>query len=86
MKYLCAYAYDIPCYFDFVVEAESWDEAERLAIEAVDNGVFDNVTCEPQFQQADNHHAFVMCKRDDPRCLVKSHTMPAPLLKDGKLQ
>ena len=29
-KFLCSYAYDVPCYADFYLEAENEEAAEKL--------------------------------------------------------
>jgi hypothetical protein len=42
-KFTCSYAYDIPHYLDFTVEAESEDEAQKKCEEALVNDSFDKV-------------------------------------------
>jgi hypothetical protein len=42
-KFLCSYAYDIPCYADFYVEAENEEAAEKLIQEKLEAGAFSGV-------------------------------------------
>lgn len=58
-KWNCSYAYNIPCYCDFVVEAESEEAAEKIIEQALADGKFSHVTCEPQFGDTDDERVFV---------------------------
>lgn len=42
-RWLCSYAYDVPCYRDFVVEAETEEEARQKIEKALADGVFTDV-------------------------------------------
>lgn len=42
-KFKCSYAYDVPCYFDFTVEAPDEKSAEELATKALQSGTFDPI-------------------------------------------
>ena len=59
-KFLCSYAYDVPCYADFYVEADSEEAAEKLIQEKLKSGEFSGVAGEPCWENAgDNERVFV---------------------------
>jgi hypothetical protein len=58
MKYFMSYAYDIPFYADFVVEAESEEAAEAIAEQALKDGKFSNVSGTPFYDNLDNERVF----------------------------
>jgi len=59
-KFLCSYAYDVPCYADFYVEADSEEAAEKLVQKKLKAGAFSGVTGEPFWENAgDNERVFV---------------------------
>jgi hypothetical protein len=58
-KFLCSYAYDVPCYADFCVEAESEQAAKKLINEKLESGAFSGVSGEPCWENAGNDRAFV---------------------------
>lgn len=60
--YLMSYAYDVPHYADFTIQADSKEEAIAIAQAALDNGKFDNVVGEPCFDNLDGHRVF--CERE----------------------
>ena len=69
-KFFCSYAYDVPCYADFYVEAESAEAAEKLIKEKLESGVFSGVRGAPFWENAGgNERGFVSGKvadADDP--------------------
>lgn len=68
-KFLCSYAYSVPCYFDFVIEAESEEAAERLIKQKLEAGAFSGVAGEPCWENASNDRVFVSgeaAEDDDP--------------------
>lgn len=64
-RFKCSYAIDIPQYFDFTVEAKDEDEAEEKIEKALKDGVFNNVTCDSFYENADNARVFVSEKAED---------------------
>ena len=59
-KFVCSYAYDVPCFADFVVEAKSERAALRLIQQALRDGKFANVTAEPCWENGpSNERVFV---------------------------
>lgn len=80
MKWLCSYAYDVPCYYDFCVEAETEEEAEKICEKALAERLFSDTPGEPCWENGgDNERVFVSGKQDDDRYGSE------PELKDGKL-
>jgi hypothetical protein len=69
-KFLCSYAYDVPCYADFYVEADTEEAAEKLIQEKLESGAFSGVAGNPCWENAgDNERVFVSGEareRDDP--------------------
>jgi len=60
-KFSVSYAHDVSCYFDFVVEAETEEEAEKKAEQAMKDGVFEQVTMDPCWETGfDNERVFVL--------------------------
>jgi hypothetical protein len=51
-KFLCSYAYDVPAYQDFVVEAETQAQADQLIQAALEDGSFSNVVGDLSFEDA----------------------------------
>ena len=65
-KFKCSYAYDVPCYYDFTVEAADEAEAEKKIEEALVNRKFDKIGCDPCFEDAGyNPRVFVSGPADD---------------------
>ncbi len=59
-KFNCSYAYDVPCYADFVVEAADEAAAENLIQEALRAGRFQHVTGRLCWENGvDNERVFV---------------------------
>ena len=59
-KFLCSYAYDVPCYVDFYVEADSEEAAEKLIQEKLGAGMFSGVAGSPCWENAgENERVFV---------------------------
>ena len=58
-KYKCSYAYDVPHYQDFIVEAKSIAEAQKIMDAALKVGRFENVTGEACYDNLTNERAFV---------------------------
>ena len=52
LKFNCCYAYDVPCYQSFVVEAKSERSALRQIKAALDAGRFANVAAPPCWENA----------------------------------
>ena len=69
-KFLCSYAYDVPCYADFYVEADTEEAAEKLIQEKFEAGAFSGVVGKPCWENAgENERVFVSgeaAKDDDP--------------------
>lgn len=62
-KYLCSYAYDVPHYADFTIEAADRKEAEKKIQAALKAGRFQNVECEEPAEIAPvSHRVFVQFK------------------------
>lgn len=57
-KFQMSYAYDVPHYVDFVVEADTPEDAQRIAQEALDAGRFNAVDCKPFWDNACEHRVF----------------------------
>jgi hypothetical protein len=58
-KYTCAYAYDVPHYFEFDVEAESEAEAQRKIDDAFERGIFDHAIATMELEATDNYRCVV---------------------------
>ena len=59
-RFLCSYAYDVPCYADFYVEAVSEEAAEKLIQEKLEAGAFSGVVGSPCWENAgENERVFV---------------------------
>lgn len=58
-RFACSYAYDVPHYFDFTVEAKDEKEAEEKINKALDDGVFALVTCDACYNNENNNRVFV---------------------------
>ena len=68
-RFICSYAYDLPCYVDFIVEARSERAAKRRINAALKAGQFGNVECSSAYDnEPKNHRVFVMgpARPDDP--------------------
>lgn len=57
--YKCSYAYDVPHYADFIVEAESEHEAETIIEKALADDKFAGVSGDSKDSMDDNHRVFV---------------------------
>lgn len=73
-RILCSYAYDIPYYYDFIVEVpdnlsdkEAEKLAEKRAQQALDEGLFHEKGGDPCFDNADNERVFVSGPETDLR-------------------
>jgi hypothetical protein len=64
--YVCAYAYDMPHYVDFKVEAANEKEAKKIIERALREKEFDNVIAEPD-GDIDFMRVFVMQEVTDER-------------------
>jgi hypothetical protein len=59
-RFLCSYAYDVPCYADFYVEADNEKAAEKLIQEKLEAGAFSGVVGKPFWENAgENERVFV---------------------------
>jgi len=59
-KFCCSYAYDVPCYADFYVEAENEQAAEQLIQRKLESGAFSGVSGPPFWENAGgNERVFV---------------------------
>lgn len=58
MKFVVSYAYDVPHYADFLVDAKNEEEALKKAKAAFSSGRFDVVCCQPDDTYR-NEHVFV---------------------------
>jgi hypothetical protein len=59
-KFVCSYAHDIPCYADFVVEAQSGKAALRKLKKALRERKFESVEAEPWWENGpENERVFV---------------------------
>lgn len=58
-RFACSYAYDVPHYFDFTVEAKDEAEAEEKIKKALEDGVFANVTCDACYENSHEDRVFV---------------------------
>ena len=59
-RFLCSYAYDVPCYADFYVEAASEEAAEKLIQEKLEAGAFSGVVGNPCWENAgENERVFL---------------------------
>jgi hypothetical protein len=59
-RFLCSYAYDVPCYADFYVEADSEEAAEKLIQEKLEAGAFSGAVGDPCWENAgENERVFV---------------------------
>lgn len=69
-RFLCSYAYDVPCYADFYVEAENEEAAEKLIQEKLEAGAFSGVVGSPCWENAgENERVFLSseaAEHDDP--------------------
>ena len=60
-RFICSYAYDLPCFVDVVVEAKSERAAKRRMQQALKAGRFNNVECSSAYDnEPKNHRVFVM--------------------------
>jgi hypothetical protein len=58
--FVCSYAYDIACYADFVIEADSEAAALRRIRKALRDGRFENVSANPCWENGPtNERVFV---------------------------
>lgn len=73
-KFVMTYAYDVPCYVDFIVEAESEEAAEALAQAALDAGRFSDVSCEPDWDMSFDERCFA-CEEATESDLQRNSTM-----------
>ena len=64
-KFVCSYAYDVPCFADFTVEAESEAQALRLCKAAFAADKFNDVQCEANWGNDHNHRVFVQGEAAD---------------------
>ena len=64
-KYSCSYAYSVSCFADFTVEAETEAEAEKLIKTALAEGKFQNVECDVNWDNIDDHRVFVSGEATD---------------------
>jgi len=80
-KYNGSYAYDVPHYFDFVVEAATQEEADTLIQKALVNGVFSDRSGNPCYESWDQEgdRVFVSGEVSD------EHAQIQPLLTDKGL-
>lgn len=53
-KFLLLYSYSVPFYKGFTVEAETEEEAIKIAEKAVDDGRFDHVIADPAMDELDD--------------------------------
>lgn len=53
-KFLCSYAYNVPRFFDFVVEAETDEDALFEAEKALAAGAFDSITGHADWDNCEN--------------------------------
>lgn len=53
------YAYDVPCYTDFTVEADTEDAAEKIARDALRAGHLAEIGAQPEWDQCSGHRVFV---------------------------
>lgn len=61
-QFVCTYAHDIPCYADFIVEANSEAEAQQQIEQALREGKFESVEAEPWWENGpENSRVFVKC-------------------------
>lgn len=58
-KYECSFAYDVPHYVDFVVEAKSKKEAEKIIKAALKAGRFEQVPASACYENQCNERVFV---------------------------
>lgn len=58
-KFNCSYAYSVPCYADFMVEAENEEAAEKIIQEALENGCFASVSGDPSWGDTSDDRVFV---------------------------
>ena len=79
--WLCSYAYDVPCYRDFVVKAENWAEAERKIGRWLKQDKFANVVAEPHWDNApEQERVFVQCETIGH----EGYPFMADVIKEGK--
>lgn len=67
-KFNCSYAYNQPSYKDFTVEADTKEQAEAIIKNALKEGRFENVFCDPFFEnEGENKRVFVSgpCREDN---------------------
>ena len=64
-RYDIAYAYDVPYYVDFTIDATSEREALRIARRALKEGRFASVSGEPCYDNAHNDRVFSMGRAQD---------------------
>ena len=59
MKFVISYAYDVPNYADFLVDAKNENEALKKAKAAFSSGKFNGVYCQPD-DTMKNERVFVL--------------------------
>lgn len=65
-KFLCSYAYDVPVYADFYVEADSEAAARKIIQQKLKAGLFSSVTGEACWENAgENERVFVSGEADE---------------------
>jgi hypothetical protein len=80
-KFLCSYAFDTSSFCDFVVEAESEQEAGQIIAKEFENGSFVNVECDINWDNVGNHRVFVQTEIDEEE--AKEETMMEDLSEFG---
>jgi hypothetical protein len=83
-RFKCSYAYDVPHYFDFTVEAADEAEAEKKIAKALEDGVFGDHDdkASPCYENADDARVFVSGQDDDE--LPDEETMFETLIEQHK--
>lgn len=54
-RFLCSYAYDISCFADFTLEAETEAAAQTQLEAMLARGCFENVAAHPCFENGPDH-------------------------------
>ena len=78
-KWKCSYAYDTPSYVDFVVEAETEEEALKQSKAALEAGVFGDEPGVMDYNNTGNDRVFVSSP------VKPGEQLDDRELKDGKL-
>lgn len=63
-KYIYTYAYKVPHYRDFVIEAKNQREARKTAKQALKDGRFENVHGHTDDSPRSNERVFILRKAD----------------------